>query len=83
MALALGSAADSSDEGAAEGEVWRQQFDILREGKPVGVHTVVCEVDDTLTHVTVTSRIEIRFLTLTLYRFEYDAQETWDLQSPR
>ena len=78
MALALGSSAYSSDQPVVDGEVWRQQFDILREGKPVGFHKVVREVDDALINVTVTSRIEVRFLTLTLYRFEYDAQETWD-----
>lgn len=55
-----------------------QRYTILRGTDEVGVHEVTREVVGRQTRVKSSSRIDVRLLGLALYRFRYDAQETWD-----
>jgi hypothetical protein len=55
-----------------------QQFDIYREGKPIGTHTISRTRQDDLVHVEARTRISIRLLGFEVYHFDYDARETWD-----
>ena len=53
-------------------------FDIYREGSHIGTHTLTrSRVDDKLV-VDARTRISVRLLGFEIYRFEYDARETWD-----
>ena len=56
------------------------EYDILREGVPVGSHVIEVEYHDALTRVVSRSLIEIGFLGFTFYRFQYESIEKWDDQ---
>ena len=60
--------------------VGQQTFDyeILREGKPVGSHRVTVQRGDGRTRVLSNSNIEVGLLGLTFYRFQYESEEEWD-----
>jgi len=55
-----------------------RQFDIYREDKPIGTHTVSRIRQDNLVVVEARTRISIRLLGFEVYRFHYDAHEIWD-----
>jgi hypothetical protein len=55
-----------------------QQFDIYREDRLIGTHTVSRRVLDDRLVVESSTRIRVSLLGFELYRFQYDARETWD-----
>jgi hypothetical protein len=55
-----------------------RQFDIYREGRHIGTHTISHSHQDGLLLVEARTRISVRLLGFELYRFEYDARESWD-----
>ena len=83
--LLIGSPAAShaSPASNAGGQQLSYDYDILREGSTVGFHSVRIQSDEEHTRVISRSRIEIGWLGLTLYRFEYEAEEVWDGQGLR
>jgi len=84
--LLVGSPATSQATQSASNASVRQlsyEYDILRDGRTVGSHSVRIQSDDEHTRVTSRSSIEIGWLGLTLYRFEYEAEEVWDGQGLR
>ncbi len=52
-------------------------FDILRNGKPVGNHSVTFEPNGETMTVRTKSKIEIDFLVFTAYRFTYTSESRW------
>lgn len=59
------------------------EYEILREGSPVGHHRVELTRYVDLTRVVSSSLIEIGFLGLTFYRFRYNSEELWDAEGLR
>jgi hypothetical protein len=55
-----------------------QQFDIYREDRLIGTHTVSRRVLDDRLVVESSTRIRVSLLGFELYRFRYNARETWD-----
>lgn len=55
-----------------------RQFDIYREDKPIGTHTISRSMQDDLVIVEARTRISVRLLGFEVYRFHYTARETWD-----
>ena len=55
-----------------------QVFDILRGDKPIGTHTVRRTREGGLDIVESRTRISVRLLGFEIYRFDYDARESWD-----
>ena len=59
------------------------EYQILREGVPVGSHQVLVESHGEQTRVASRSLIEIGLFGLTFYRFSYQSEEEWDAQGLR
>ncbi len=74
--MTLGLAAGASGENAAT----THHYEILRNGSPVGTHRVDLKRQPRYTEVRAQTRIDIRLLGLSLYRFLYTAEELWDEQ---
>jgi hypothetical protein len=55
-----------------------RQFDIYREGRHIGTHTISHSHRGDLLVVEARTRISVRLLGFEFYRFEYDARESWD-----
>lgn len=53
-------------------------YDILRNGKPVGTHYLELTSRGDLIEASVESNIEVRILGVPIYRLRYTASETWD-----
>jgi hypothetical protein len=58
-------------------------YDILRNGKPVGSHQILVESRDDSLHVVARSRIDIGWLGFSFYQLDYAAEEEWDAQGLR
>lgn len=59
------------------------EFDILRDGAPVGHHDLRVSHSENETRVLASSWIEVTFLGFTVYRMRYNAEEVWDLEGIR
>jgi len=56
------------------------EFDILRNGSPVGQHELrILRLDDE-TRVLALSNIRVTFLGFTVYRMRYHSEEVWDVE---
>jgi Family of unknown function (DUF6134) len=53
------------------------EFEILRNGTPVGSHRVGFMRDGDLLYVSVSSEIVVRLLSIPVYRFHYQSQSRW------
>lgn len=53
-------------------------FDIKRKGKNIGSHEVLFENIDGVLHVEAQTKIRVRFLFFTAFKFDYHSKETWN-----
>lgn len=53
------------------------EFDVLREGAPIGIHRVIIDERDGETRVEIAIDLAVRFAFLTLYRYTHRSHETW------
>jgi hypothetical protein len=53
------------------------EFDVLREGAPIGTHRVTIDPRDDETRVEIAIDMAVRFAFLTVYRYTHRSQETW------
>lgn len=53
------------------------RYEITRNGKPVGEHTVTFSIDNTDLQVDVESNITVTVLKVPVFKFNYTARETW------
>jgi len=53
------------------------QFDMVREGKKIGIHQVVVKEKDDVQKVTVKIVIDVKLGPLTLYKYRHESHETW------
>ncbi len=61
-------------------------FEVSREGRPIGTHEVRLRQDGDTTRALIDTRLRVRFLGLTVYSLDYEAEEVWShdrLQSLR
>lgn len=54
-----------------------RDFEVLRNGDPIGHHRVTIRRDGDETHVSVDIQLRVTFGPLTLYRYIHAAEETW------
>ena len=59
------------------------EYEILRDGEPVGSHLVLIEPHEGGSRVVSQSLIEIGVLGITFYRFRYQSEEEWDAKGLR
>ena len=71
-------AAGQSPFGAHPESSEQRHFDIYREGKQIGTHTISRRSLDNRLVVEARTRISIKLLGIELYRFRYDTREVWD-----
>ena len=71
-------AADPTPVGAHHDSLDQRHFDIYREGKQIGTHTIIRRSLDDRLVVEARSRISIKLLGIELYRFRYNTREVWD-----
>lgn len=53
------------------------EFDVLREGAPIGTHRVTIDQRDGETRVEIAIDLAVRFAFLTVYRYTHRSTETW------
>lgn len=53
------------------------EFDVLREGAPIGTHRVTLDERDGETRVEIAIDLAVRFAFLTVYRYTHRSTETW------
>jgi len=53
------------------------EFDVLREGSPIGGHRVTIDTRDGETHVDIAIDLSVRFAFVTLYRYTHRSTEVW------
>jgi Family of unknown function (DUF6134) len=53
------------------------EFDVLREGAPIGTHRVTIDQRDGETRVEIAIDMAVRFAFLTVYRYTHRSQESW------
>jgi hypothetical protein len=61
----------------ARAETRTLEFDVLREGAPIGTHRVTIAEADGETRVEIAIDLAVRFAFLTVYRYTHRARETW------
>ena len=54
------------------------QFDVKRNGKKIGEHLVTFEQDQDKLIVNAVTKIRVKFLFFTAYKFDYKAEEIWE-----
>lgn len=85
MILALASATNTSlPEISTDMESWvlplygeEMQFDVKRNGKKIGEHFVTFKQENDKLIVNAKTKIRVKFLFITAYRFDYKAEEIW------
>ncbi|MCM0020859.1 MAG: DUF6134 family protein, partial [Tagaea sp.] len=53
------------------------EFDVLREGSPIGTHRVTIDRRDDEVRVEIAIDMAVRFAFLTVYRYTHRSRETW------
>lgn len=61
----------------AHAETRTLEFDVLREGAPIGTHRVTIVEADGETRVEIAIDLAVRFAFMTVYRYTHRARETW------
>ncbi|MGD9671722.1 MAG: DUF6134 family protein [Hyphomicrobiaceae bacterium] len=52
-------------------------YAVLRDGSPVGRHSLTFTRNGTTTDVDISTRVAVKMAFITVYRFEHDGHETW------
>ena len=52
-------------------------FDVTRDGSPIGHHIFTFSGDDNERHVDVSTRLKVKALFVTVFRYEHDRKEVW------
>ncbi|MEE4174278.1 MAG: DUF6134 family protein [Xanthomonadales bacterium] len=53
------------------------EFQVLLDGRDIGIHRFDIQQDDGLERVDIEARFEVEFMFITAYRYVHDNQETW------